>query len=223
MLVRIRLVALGLAALVSIAAASPADAGERTRRHQPEGSDPVLTKPDPMPSKTASPTIVVNEGSLERPLWIDTTRVAEFPVVGGTDQPALRPAEPGELTDGTRTSKLGDEKNSAARSGAAKTTTGAAVTAAAPAAVSPVFVDASGRPRALPGGVIVTLKGTMPPDAARAELQAAGLTPLRRIGERMWLVESDPGLATLDLANRLHRDGRFEFVQPNWWNARTTK
>ena len=51
----------------------------------------------------------------------------------------------------------------------------------------------------------------------------AGLTPLRQSGERMWLVESPVGIASLDLANRLGTSGEFEFVQPNWWQPRTTK
>jgi hypothetical protein len=75
----------------------------------------------------------------------------------------------------------------------------------------------------LPGGVIVALKTGLPPEQAREQLQAAGLEPLRQIGEKMWLVQSPVGLASLELAQRLDGDARFDFAQPNWWHPRTTK
>jgi hypothetical protein len=84
-------------------------------------------------------------------------------------------------------------------------------------------VDASGHPRALPGGVIISLREDLPDAQAQAQLQAQGLTPVRRIGARMWLVESPVGIASLELANRLQASGRYDFVQPNWWQPRTTK
>ena len=67
------------------------------------------------------------------------------------------------------------------------------------------------------------LKQALAEEDAHAALRAAGLVPLRRIGERMWLVESPPGLESLELANRLQDEARFDFVQPNWWQPKTTK
>ena len=69
----------------------------------------------------------------------------------------------------------------------------------------------------------MALKQALPVDQATEQLQRAGLTPLRQIGERMWLVQSPVGVASLDLANRLAASGQFEFVQPDWWQPRTTK
>lgn len=103
-----------------------------------------------------------------------------------------------------------------------------------PDGVSPVLRDAGapGRPRALPGGVIVTLKSAPAGNdagarhaQALAQLAAAGLQPLRALdpGARRWLVASPPGLASLELANRLHESGEFAAAAPNWWQPRALK
>ncbi|RPH67259.1 MAG: hypothetical protein EHM83_01980 [Burkholderiales bacterium] len=93
-----------------------------------------------------------------------------------------------------------------------------------PAGASPVFRDTAGSPRALPGGVIVRLRDA-DRQQARERLAAAGLVPVRAIDpqERSWLVESPPGLPSLELANRLHEGGEFESAEPNWWRPRTLK
>ncbi|MBA3478737.1 MAG: hypothetical protein H0T52_10125 [Lautropia sp.] len=203
-----------------LAAAPASAAGQRPRSHEGSGAAAtVLNKPEVGQSKNTGPSHVVNEGDAERPLWIDTSRVAEFSMPG-TDQPAIRAAEPGEVGESSRISKP-DPKSGPMLQQATPAAGGAS--AAVATQVSPIFLDASGRPRALPGGVIVALKQAMPEAQARDALQAAGLTPQRQIGERMWLVESPVGIESLNLANRLHAEGRFEFVQPNWWHPRTTK
>lgn len=93
--------------------------------------------------------------------------------------------------------------------------------------VSPVFHDdsAGGSVRALPGGVIVTLKSAATEADARAALQALGVQPVRRIGAmtNVWLVASDPGQPSLDLANRLFEGGQVEAAQPNWWRPHGLK
>ena len=60
---------------------------------------------------------------------------------------------------------------------------------------------------------------------AREFLRQRGLEPLRPIGEHsgMWLVQSEPGVKSLDLANQLHESGEFAGASPNWWQARTLK
>lgn len=106
---------------------------------------------------------------------------------------------------------------------------------ALPEGVSPVLREASApasQVRALPGGVIVTLKAapaSTDPAAreaqARRELAEAQLEPLRPLdpSHRTWLVASPAGLASLELANRLHESGRFESASPNWWRPRALK
>jgi hypothetical protein len=85
---------------------------------------------------------------------------------------------------------------------------------------SPVLRDESGRLRALPGGLLVQLRTPLAPAQARALLHAADLQPTRAISDTLWLVDSPLGLASLHLANRLHRSGQFASVQPNWWLER---
>lgn len=104
-----------------------------------------------------------------------------------------------------------------------------------PDGVSPVLRNAgaaAGDARALPGGVVVTLQAA-PADGdaaarestARELLQRRGLTPVRALDamQRIWLVESPPGLPSLELANRLHESGGFESAEPNWWRPRARK
>jgi hypothetical protein len=220
--------------LVTLQLTASALAADKPRRHHADGAGAAVpATPEFGRSRIANPSHVVNEGTGKRRLWIDTGRVADFRR-GGAGRPVIRAAEPGELSEGNRSGRpdqktavaTPDSTSAASGAGApgAPGTPGATGAASAGnAQVSPIFVDASGRPRALPGGVIVSLKQALPPAQARDRLQAAGLNPLRQIGERMWLVDSPVGIASLDLAGRLHADGLFEFVQPNWWHARTTK
>lgn len=88
-----------------------------------------------------------------------------------------------------------------------------------------VLRDAGGASRSLPGGVVVTLRGTPTESQARQELAAAGLQPVRAVGAgaKVWLVAAPAGMAALELANRLHESGRFEAVQPNWKEERVKK
>ena len=136
------------------------------------------------------------DGNVRRPLQVDADHVARF---------------------GAGTSRRADEVIVPAAL-AAKDDSGTSTR-------SPVLRDASGAPRALPGGVIVTL----PPDTAgeadaRARLAALGVQPVRPIGAgaRVWLVAAEAGLASLQLANRLHESGAV-IAQPNWWQPRATK
>ena len=174
----------------------------------------------PALGQVSAPTHVTREGGVERRLWIDTGRVAEF---GSDGAPSVRAAAVGEVESirrsGSTDPKVGAFKDQAQN----QTQASSGMASAAGKPVSPVFRDASGRPRALPGGVIVSLKQALAEDDARAALEGAGLVPLRRIGERMWLVESPPGIESLEMANRLQEEGRFGFAQPNWWQPKTTK
>jgi hypothetical protein len=194
------------AALIVIclmALAGPATAAGQGQRHLESGAESAVNPASaPRSSGKAPPTHVVDEGGAPRPLWLDSGRVAEFDKTG-SGKPIIRPAAAGDATPSSKS--------------------GPATAAASGTQVSPLFVDAAGQPRALAGGVIVTLKQDLPEAQARDLLQDAGLAPLRQIGARMWLVDSPVGLASLDLADRLHGDSRFEFVQPNWWRPRTTK
>jgi hypothetical protein len=144
---------------------------------------------------TATPATSWHDGRQTRGLWLDPNREAEFPTRGGG---TVQPKETPQTTP-----------------------------QAAQAPRSPLFFDnpaLNGTPRALPGGVLVELKTPADTDAARLQLQSDGLTPVRAIvRDRIWLVASPPGLAALELANRLQQSGRYASVQPNWWQPRVAK
>jgi hypothetical protein len=87
-----------------------------------------------------------------------------------------------------------------------------------PAALqSPILRDETGRARALPGGVLLTFARPVAEAEARALLAHYGVTDAQPIGERIWLVPTAPGLAALDLADRLAASGAFASAAPNWW------
>jgi hypothetical protein len=91
---------------------------------------------------------------------------------------------------------------------------------------SPLFVE-NGRHRALPGGLIVSLKQALNEQDAREQLVARGLVPVRMIqGDaqgRNWIVASPSGIESLTIANRLHESGVFASVAPNWWTELSKK
>jgi hypothetical protein len=88
---------------------------------------------------------------------------------------------------------------------------------------SPVLRDESGRARALPGGVLLVIDAALDDAAARALIERHGAVAVRRVAGPVWLVASPPGLASLDLANRLAETGVFGSAQPNWWVERPKK
>jgi len=92
---------------------------------------------------------------------------------------------------------------------------------------SPVFRDADSPAikRALPGGVIITTHGSTDARALDRLLAPLGLAVSRQLdaGGTRWLVETPPGVASLELANRLHESGDFAAVAPNWWRERALK
>lgn len=84
-------------------------------------------------------------------------------------------------------------------------------------AVSPVYVDAAGNPRALPGGVIVTFKDEVDDDTARQRIAASGQQVERRLGPGLWLITTASGEAALEATRALEDSGQFRSVEPNWW------
>jgi hypothetical protein len=93
---------------------------------------------------------------------------------------------------------------------------------------SPVFRDSAqgeGQLRALPGGVLLRFRAHQGPADRQALAAKHGLMMAREIGGsgRVWLVATPAGLASLDLANRLHESGDFESASPNWWQFRARK
>ena len=90
-----------------------------------------------------------------------------------------------------------------------------------------MFVSESGTLMTLPGGVVVALD----PDWAVGVTDAffaRNSISLDRVSELDYLangffVETDPGFASLELANALAGQLGVEFSIPNWWRERTTR
>lgn len=206
---------------LALAIALPPAAGARDRGRGHAGPQELPSKPEPLPQRQAAPSSsrIAQESGVARGLWMDTGRVVEFPKDG---PPAIRDPRAGEL-DGMRRGAGVKSSSAAGASGAPGTGGSAGAGNAAGPAVSPLFVDAAGHPRALPGGVILSLEERLSEEEARARLEADGLAVLRRINATTWLVDSPAGVASLDLADRLQASGRYRLVQPNWWKPRVTK
>lgn len=85
---------------------------------------------------------------------------------------------------------------------------------------SPVFRDEGGRLRALPGGVVVTLKTALTEAESQALFRQQGVQATRRLSQTVWLIEASVGLPSLALAQRLEASGAFASAQPNWWLER---
>lgn len=122
------------------------------------------------------------------------------------------------IRDGS--ANLESEASTTLRTRAAKDDT------AGPGAV-PVFRDAnSPAVRLSPqGGVIVTTKQPSTAAAVDRLLAPRGLAVSRQIdpeGTR-WLVDTAPGIVSIEIANELHESGAFAGAQPNWWRERALK
>jgi hypothetical protein len=145
------------------------------------------------------------DGGKAREVQLDDALVAEF---DARSEPAATPVL---RSNGVRIWRRQDE---------------AATRAAAAGKTSPVFRDSEGGAmRALPGNVIVRLDPAWNEARVNDWLASNGLTGLRRlpIGANVLVVASPPGLAALDLANRLQLSGTVVSAQPEWWEQRTPR
>lgn len=153
------------------------------------------------------------DGQIRRELWLESSQVVDFTAKAANGAPLIKSSAVTAATTATATN--GKDPSAPQKSGGADTQK-----------VSPMFRDTTGTAptRALPGGVIVTLKQPLSPDEARAFLQQRGLVPVSQLGDSaMWLVESPAGLESLALANRLFESGEFAAAAPNWWRPRALK
>jgi len=135
------------------------------------------------------------DGQARRALWSDAADVADFGAPVTEKSAVLRPAA---LAGGASPSK------------------------------SPVFRDRAsggGHRRALPGGVVVSVPAGLDEPARQALFARHALTAVRSLGpgSQTWLVQAPPGIASLELANRLYESGEFAAASPNWWQARVHK
>lgn len=162
------------------------------------------------------------DGPTKREITLDPDLVAEF-TSAETQAKAAAPLsgmEPAGGHRGVRFWKINAESAQEVRSVSKQAGKASA------SKFSPVFRDAGGRrPRALPGGVILFFKKGWTEDQCRGWIAEKGLTIERKltVGKPIYLVESPAGLASLELANRLHETGKLVGASPNWWTPVETK
>ena len=92
---------------------------------------------------------------------------------------------------------------------------------------SPVFLSESGELMTLPGGIVVVLDPEWDADEAAAFFTGNGIA-VSRVSSLDYLtngffVQTDPGFASLDLANALAGQVGVELSSPNWWRERTAR
>lgn len=79
--------------------------------------------------------------------------------------------------------------------------------------------------RLLPGNVIVDLDPSWSQEkvqdwADRHQVEVLARLP---IGTNMVVIKTAPGLAALELANKLYRSGEVRAAFPDWWTEKTLK
>ena len=86
--------------------------------------------------------------------------------------------------------------------------------------VLPVFVTENGSWKALPGDVIVVLSPEMDQTAIDAFFGRMDLNQISKMDftKNAYLVKTEPGLAGLELSNRLTGMQEVELSSPNWWS-----
>lgn len=97
--------------------------------------------------------------------------------------------------------------------------------------VSPLLRDArTGKlAGALPGGVLVRFNRAVNEQQAGAIAAAFGSQIEHPVGapdaagHTLWLFSAPAGLASLELANRIHESGQVRSAAPNWWKPRALK
>ncbi|SNS64456.1 hypothetical protein SAMN06265795_104263 [Noviherbaspirillum humi] len=149
--------------------------------------------------KNGNNAYVWYENGVPKKAWVDPEVVAEF---GDREESVSRPYA---KYDGVRIWKKEDQAVTRAKS---------------EGRVSPVLRDSPDGPmRALPGNVVVQLDPKWSDADVNAWLAQNRLTEVRRLafGKNILIVGAPPGLAALDLANRLQQSGTVVFSEPEWW------
>ena len=157
-----------------------------------------------------------HDGGHARQAWLDPNLIASFGTGDGTKNLLARSYGEAQevvragavriysLPAGTDAAKAADQMRAAGGS------------------YSPVFHETSdpvSALRALPGGVVVQLPKDWSESQVDNWLKAQGLqrSGNRAIAPNLFVVDSAPGMASLELANRLNGMADVVSAQPNWW------
>ena len=157
------------------------------------------------------------DGGKKITITADPGLVAEFGTT--TSESAVKQALPGavELKDG-----VGGPRVFKAPASSFKPRTATGTT------TSPVFRAGSSpaaRMMALPGGVIVTFNPQWTESQVREFAASKGLEVQQRleITGNWYVLKTEPGLASLQTANRLQESGAVVGSSPNWWKETVTR
>jgi len=185
----------------------------------------MMKKPAEKSAPQPSSTYNWYDGKEKKTVWLDPALAVEFdPIPSG--EAAVKKVYPDaekmvSRQAGVRIWKLqtGSDSRSAASQLKAGNPSGR---------YSPVFRDSpsdSGRKRALPGGVIVYLNPSWNEAAVKSWAVSHNLLILDKleIGPNVYVIQTDPGLASLETANTLFESGEVVSATPNWWQEAVTR
>lgn len=190
----------------------------------PKGAVEMPVKQAPAKGEMAAPapaaqgeSVIWYEGGVAQNATIDPELIAEF---GGSKTlgKQTKAVEQNDRSGGKVTLWRISEGSTPTVVKSAKTTNPKGV-------YSPVLRDASGQIRALPGGVIVRLNPNLSSQEAAAWLADQNLTVIRplEIGKNTFVIRSEAGLASLELANTLQQTEGVVWAQPDWWQERVKR
>jgi hypothetical protein len=189
-----------------------------------------LTTACAMPAKKSvsqtqplSQSYVWYDGERQQQVWLDPELVAEFGAK--KDASTVRSLYPqAEALPAGRGNVTIYRLKGASVSDATRNLRGAQ----ASGQFSPVLrdsADKSGPMRALPGHVIVKLNPGWDSGKVQSWLAQKDLQVVRKLefAPNTYLIKSEPGLASLELANQLYKSGEVVAAMPDWWREVHTR
>lgn len=166
------------------------------------------------------------DGDKEKRVWLNPDLAVEFDPTPSSDDSPLRKVYPeakdlGSRQKGIRLWKLQhgiDSKEAVLR----------LKTVHPDGRYSPVLHDSAtgtGRKRALPGNVIVTLNPIWDDAAVKRWAVSRRLEIVQKleVGLNVFVLKTGPGLEALETANALYKSGEVVSASPDWWQDAVTR
>ena len=156
------------------------------------------------------------DGDQKRSVWVNPELLAEF-------------------SDSTQTSEQSSTESSSKKVNTAPTfvrfltiksdTTALKSTEKQQSPVLHSTASLSGAKKALPGNVIVQMKPDWTMDQIHTWFQQQNITAIKPLtfAPNAFLIQSNAGLESLNLANRLYETGDVVLASPNWWQERAKR
>jgi len=157
------------------------------------------------------------DGKRKRTITQDTRVVAEIIAPGASS--VMKANFASAITVGKQTSATVRLWDVSAAGGAVKTMS--TLNTTMNSSVSPVFTNgqAGGQRMALPGGILVTFKADWDKKKVEQWTSKNKITIKQKLNVgNMYVLNSAPGIASLDLANSIYESGSVESASPNWWH-----